>query len=292
MRDAQIRRRRVVLALLVGVSLVLLTASFGSADSGPLHPLRSAVMVVLGPLESGASTVFKPVRDLFGWFGSTLDAKDEAKRLKVERDALRQQVVDGRGALAEDAVLRRLLRMERRFGLTDYGPVTATVIGRSPSVWYSNIQVDQGSDDGLRVNDPVVDGYGVVGAVSAVTPGTAVVTLITDRTSGVSSRILGGRGDFGTVVAADGDPGGLTMELLGRGAQVSVGNIVVTAGSTAGPLESLFPPNIPVGEVTAVDQDQLSADGTVSLKPIADLGHLTSVTVLTERVAQATRSRP
>ncbi|MEI6664473.1 MAG: hypothetical protein WCL20_09280, partial [Actinomycetes bacterium] len=78
MRDAQIRRRRVVLALLVGVSLVLLTASFGSADGGPLHPIRSAAMVVLGPVESAASAVFKPVRDLFGWFGSTLDAKDEA----------------------------------------------------------------------------------------------------------------------------------------------------------------------------------------------------------------------
>lgn len=287
MRDAQIRRRRVVLALLVGVSLVLLTASFGSADSGPLHPLRSAVMVVLGPLESGASAVFKPVRDLFGWFGSTLDAKDEAARLKIERDALRKQVVDGRAALGEEAVLRRLLRMERRLGLADYGPVAATVIGRSPSVWYSNVQVDHGSDDGLRVNDPVIDGDGVVGTVSAVTPGTAVVTLITDRSSGVSSRILGGRGDFGTVVAADGDPGGLTMKLLGRGAQVAVGNIVVTAGTASGPLESLFPPNIPVGEVTAVDPDQLTADGTVSVKPLADLGHLTNVLILTERVAGA-----
>lgn len=285
MRDAQIRRRRVVLALLVGVSLVLLTASFGSADSGPLHPIRSAAMVVLGPLESGASAVFKPVRDLFGWFGATLDAKDDARRLKVERDALRKQVVDGRGALAENAVLRRLLKMDQRLALADYGPVVATVIGRSPNVWYSNVQIDQGSDDGLRVNDPVIDGDGVVGTVSALTPGTALVTLITDRTSGVASRVLGGRGDFGTVVAAEGDPGGLTMKLLARGAQVAVGSIVVTAGSTDAALASLFPPNIPVGEVTKVDEDELSAQGTVSLKPLADLSHLTKVTVLTRNVS-------
>ncbi|MEI6448212.1 MAG: hypothetical protein WCO96_10105, partial [Actinomycetes bacterium] len=96
MRDSPFRRRRVVLALLVCASLVLLTASFGSADGGPLQPVRSAAMVVLGPVGEVANTVFKPVRDLFGWVGSTLEAKDDAQRLRTERDELRTQVVDGR----------------------------------------------------------------------------------------------------------------------------------------------------------------------------------------------------
>ena len=290
MRDAQIRRRRVVLALLVGVSLVLLTASFGSADGGPLHPIRSAAMVVLGPVESAASAVFKPVRDLFGWFGSTLDAKDEAKRLKVERDELRTQVVDGRAALAQNDQLRKLVGLGRRLSLADYAPVTATVIGRSPNVWYATVQVDHGSDDSVKVDQPVINGDGVVGTVSAVTPGTAVVTLITDRSSGVSSQILGGRRDMGTVVAADGDPGMLSMELLPRGADISVGNLVVTAGARSGPLETLFPPGLPVGQVSAVNQEQLRADGVVSVKPLADLSHLDTLMILTRDVAAARRS--
>ena len=35
-------------------------------------------------------------------------------------------------------------------------PVTARVVGRSPTVWYSTVTIDQGSSDGLRIDDPVV----------------------------------------------------------------------------------------------------------------------------------------
>lgn len=280
MRDSPFRRRRVVLALLVGASLVLLTASFGSADGGPLQPVRSAAMVVLGPVGEVANTVFKPVRDLFGWFGSTLDAKDEAKRLRVERDELRTQVVDGRAALAENAKLRQMLGMERKLGLAAWEPVTATVIGRSPGIWFATVQVDVGSSDGLKVNQPVLDGEGVVGTISAVTPGTAVVTLITDRSSGVSAKILG-IGDPGSVVAAEGDPGMLEMRLLTPGSKARIGDQVVTAGSRSGPLASLFPPDLPIGRVSAVDPDRLRSEGTVSVKPQADLDRLETVTILT-----------
>ncbi len=271
-----------MLAVLVGVAILLITASFGSADSGPLHPVRSVVMTVLGPIEDGANAVLKPVRDLFGWIGSSIDAKDQAKRLRKERDELRRQVVDGRAALAENARLRRLVGLNSRLGLNDYGPVTATVIGRSPTVWFANVQINRGSSDGIRVNQPVVDGDGLVGTVSAVTPGTAVVTLITDRESGVSAKIIGS-GDEGTVIAADGNPGGLAMELLVRRTSARVGDPVVTAGTTAGPLATLFPPNIPVGTVSRVDPRSVEASGTIEVRPQADLSHLDNVVVLTRR---------
>jgi len=274
------RRRRVVLALLVGVSLVLLTATFGSADSGPLRPVRNVVMTVLGPIEEGASAVLKPVRDLFGWFGSTLDAKGDAKRFKKERDELRRQIVDGKAALAENDRLRRLVGLSRRLGLSDYRPLSATVIGRSPTVWFATVQIDHGSDDGVRVNQAVIDGDGVVGTISAVTPGTAVVTLITDRESGVSVRAIG-PGDEGTVVAADGTPGMLSMELLSRHSGIRVGDPIVTAGTRSGPLATLFPPNLPVGFVSRIDPDRLQTDGVVEVRPQADLNHLDEVVVLT-----------
>ncbi len=271
-----------MLALLVGIAIILLTASFGSADSGPLHPVRSVVMTVLGPIEDGANAVLKPVRDLFGWFGASIDAKDKAERLRKERDELRRQVVDGRAALAENARLRRLVGLNARLGLNSYGPVTATVIGRSPTVWFANVQINRGSSDGIRVNQPVVDGDGLVGTVSAVTPGTAVVTLISDRESGVSAKVIGS-GDEGTVIAADGNPGSLAMVLLVRKTNARVGDPVVTAGTTAGPLATLFPPNIPVGTVSRVEPRAVEASGRIEVRPQADLSHLDNVVVLTRR---------
>ena len=73
------------------LSLILLTAYFGESAGG-LHSVQRGVLEVLSPIQEGANRALKPVRDLFGWFGDTLDAKDERDKLQKERDSLRQQV--------------------------------------------------------------------------------------------------------------------------------------------------------------------------------------------------------
>ena len=50
-----------MLGLLVGVSLILLTAYFGESSSSPLHTVQRGVVEVLSPIQEGASTALKPV---------------------------------------------------------------------------------------------------------------------------------------------------------------------------------------------------------------------------------------
>ena len=283
MRDKQVRRRRLVLAALVGVSLVLLTASFGGAG-GPLLTLQRGVSEVLSPIQEGASRALKPVRDLASWIGDTFNAKDEAKRLRAERDALRLQVVNSQAALEENTQLRRMVGLDTRRGVDAYDPVTARVIGRSPTVWYARIEVDKGSDDGVRTDQPVIAGDGLVGKVTDVTSGTAIVTLITDHTSGVSAKILRGPGELGTVVPAVGDPNDLLIQYLPRNSQVRVGDQVVTAGSRSSRLESLVPPDLPIGTVSRVSAGELRLNQRAHMHPSADLQHLDFVQILTRGV--------
>ncbi len=72
MYDKTVRRRRAVLALLVVLSLILLTAYFGEASGGRLHSVQRGFLTVVSPIQDGANKALKPVRDLFGWFGDTL----------------------------------------------------------------------------------------------------------------------------------------------------------------------------------------------------------------------------
>ena len=81
-----VRRRRAVLLLLVGCSLILLTASFG----GGLRSIERGALEVFGPIQEGASNVLKPVRDAAGWIGDTLDAKGDLEDAEKERDQLRK----------------------------------------------------------------------------------------------------------------------------------------------------------------------------------------------------------
>ena len=268
-----IRRRRAVLGLLVAGSLILLTASFGDG----LRSVERGALEVFGPVQEGASQVLKPVRDAASWVGDTLDAKGENEDLRRERDELRRQLLAERGARAQNEQLRALLDMDKQVGLQDQRPVTARVFSRSPTIWYSTVTVDKGSNDGVREGDPVIDGAGLVGRVRRVGPRDAQVVLITDSEVAVSARVNEGRAS-GIVRTAVGDPADLRLDYLGRNDVVKEGQSVVTSGSISERFRSRFPPDIPIGRIDRVDRDE----GTVHVRPFSDLRELELVQILTE----------
>ncbi len=282
MYDKTVRRRRAVLGLLVALSLILLTAYFGEPVGGGLHSVQRGFLEVVAPIQDGASRALKPFRDLFGWFGDTLDARGERDRLRKELQAVRRDAIANEDATRRAAELERLLGLPRETDLSAYRPVTGRVIVRPPTVWYSRITVNKGSSDGVRRQDPVVNGDGLVGHVSTVTPNAAVVTLITDHTSGVSAKITK-TGVTGVVQPAVGAPTDLLLEYVRRGDQVRPRENVITAGIKSSRLDSLFPPGIPIGWVTRVDRESVGVYKTVHLRPFANLRNLNFVSILTRR---------
>jgi rod shape-determining protein MreC len=278
-----IRRRRAALAVLVGLSLVLLTVYFGEPASGVLHGVGRGAQQVLSPIEQGASTAAKPFRDLFNFVGDAFGAKGENKKLKKQLARARAELAAAQTAVRENEILRAMVNLPRRAGFPQgTNPVTARVIARSPTDWYSTIQVDRGRGDGIRVDQPVISGDGLVGKVTAVTGGTATVTLITDGSSNVPAQIEPD-GAHGIVKPAVGDPNDMQLQFIEKNHPVRKGQTVVTSGSAPGRLESIFPRGIPIGEVTSVDTGELELYRTVHMKPWADFRRLDYLTVLTGR---------
>lgn len=277
MYDKSVRRRRAVLGLLVVSCLILLTATFGSAAGGGI---QRGFNEVISPIQEGASRALKPVRDLVGWFGDTLDAKGDVESLRAERDALRQELVASEGAQRENAELRKQLEMNQQLGLDDYGPVGARVINYDPSVWYSRIGIDKGSADGIRTGMPVVASGGLVGTIDAVTRGSAQVTLVTDQTSGVPAR-TNRRNVQGVVESSGaGNPNDLLLNYTPPRSTVRVKDRIVTSGTNSRRFESLYPPNLPVGQVTRIE-DPGSDSQEIHLRPFVNLRALEFVQVLT-----------
>jgi len=91
--DKTVRRRRAVLALLVVLSLILLTAYFGESSDGGLHSVQRGFLTVVSPIQEGANKALKPVRDLFGWFGDTLHAKSQLAEVRKQKDKLLKEVI-------------------------------------------------------------------------------------------------------------------------------------------------------------------------------------------------------
>lgn len=278
MYDKTVRRRRAVLGLLVVLSLLLLTAYFGEAPNGRLHAVQRGFLTVVSPLQDGANKALKPVRDLFGWFGDTLHAKSQRDTLRKQYDQLLRQTVADQ---AEKRSYRQLLSIFHldQLGIDSYHPVTATVIGKTPNIWYMTVNIDAGESAGVHVNDPVINGEGLVGRVSSVVADGAQVDLITDSSMGVSARI-GTSSATGLVQPKVGDPNNLLLQYLPANAQAAKGELVVTSGTVAaGGDDSLYPPGIVIGQVTSVNEE--SAYKSVNVSPSVNLHNLDKVQVLT-----------
>jgi rod shape-determining protein MreC len=273
----QVRRRRAVLALLIVGSFVLLTVTYGSGSNG----LQRGVSTVFSPIQSVADGALKPARDLVNWFDQTFDARGRNSRLQSELRKARQEAVGFDAALAENTQLRKLLGLDRGGAIpSGYEPVTGRVIARSPTVWFSDVTIDAGSGDGVRVNDPVVNGDGLVGTVSSTTGGSAQVTLLADHSSAVSAKVVPVAVQ-GVIRPNVGDPDDLILDFIDSTKHVHKGQAVVTAGWRGQGIESRFPPNLPIGEVTRAPIVEQEASQQVHVRPYADLRDLDLVQVLT-----------
>jgi rod shape-determining protein MreC len=272
-----------VLALLVGVSLILLTAYFGESPNSPLHNVQRGIVEVLSPVQEGASKALKPVRDIAGWFSDTFRAKSQRDQLQKQVQTLRAQLARAQSAEALNVQLSNQVHLDNSGAISSYKPVAGNVISRDPTLWYATIEVDRGSQDGIAKNDPVTGDGALVGEVSTVAPNVSFVTLITDHSFAVTAQVQdGGSGDTGVLVPAVGDPNKLILQYLRRRAPIQAGQQVVTAGFKSGSLDSLFPSAIPIGQVSNADQNTLLNSGTVEVTPAADLRHLDVVQILTD----------
>lgn len=273
----QVRRRRAVLALLIVGSFALLTITYGQGSDG----MQRGISAVFSPIQSVADRALKPARDLVNWFDETFDAKGRNERLHSELEAARRQAVGAKAALAENEQLRKLVKLDGSGAIpSGYTKVAGRVIGRSPTVWFSDVQIDVGSGDGVEVDDPVVNGDGLVGKVSAVTGGSARVTLIADHSSGVGAKIVPG-GVQGVMKPVVGDPGDLILDFLSAEKRIGKGQDVVTSGWRGLGVESDYPPNLPIGEVAPTSLLEQEAQAQVHVRPFADLRNLDLVQVLT-----------
>lgn len=243
---------------------------------------------MLSPVESLGSGALKPFRDFFGWIGDTFHAKKENGSLRTQVQRLRKQSIALQDQVHLNAQAAQTLKLDQSAGLDPARQVSARVVLHSPTIWFSTISINKGTGAGVHKNDAVVNGSGLVGRVTDAWGDGAQVTLITDRNSGVTARVVNsGPGVItGTVeTGAPGNPNDLLFTGIELNKQVRAGQQLVTSGIQSSQVSSYFPPGIPIGEISKVNPNELQTSQQVHMKPFADLRNLETVQVLTETKA-------
>lgn len=280
-----------MLVLLVAISLILLTDYFGESQNSPLHGVQRGIAEVLSPIQAGASTVLSPVRSAAHWVSSTLQAESQVGRLKRENEALNSELAQKKYKSIQYFRMLDLLKLDNALNVKQYDPVAATIIGRDPQLWYQTIELDEGSDAGVRPQDPVIGPGGLVGDVANVTAVSSNVTLLTSPKFAVGAMVLdggnGNAGDTGVLKPAVGNPNELILSFLPSSNQLGTNREQVVTSGFQDPhdpiVESWAPPGIPIGTTPGGSGQQTGVvtSHQVSVVPTVDLSHLSVVQILT-----------
>ncbi len=273
-RPRSANRRRFVLALIVLTSITLITLDNRNGRSGPLGAAGRAAHAVVSPIGGAVSDVARPISDWWSGVSDSGHLKRENRRLAKEIAELRGNQHDVAIALSQDAELKRLLSLGQRLDLNAQ-PVAARVVDRSPGNFESTITLDRGTDAGIEEGMAVLAPDGVVGHVISSWRGGCTVRVLTDPDSAIAVRIVEHPAAVGIAQGHTGSDE-LTVADFDPSAKVQKGDTAVSSDVT----NSVYPPDLPVGEVTRVDDQSAGLGTTVRIKPYVDFDELDFVMVL------------
>lgn len=272
MRDT--RRARLILGLLLTAALVLLTIDHRTGEDSPLGPVRGMGAAVFGTAEQLGAAVARPVTSFFTAMAGAPEAQERIKRLEEENTRLKAGLS---ASLLDRKRSQELKSMLGLSGLGGYTVVSANVVARRGHPGFEDaVEIDAGTDDGVRPDMTVLNGAGLIGRVVQAGPTTSTVVLLSDPASSAGARLEGGN-EIG-VVSGVGYGGQLVrFRLLDSTAPLAPGLRLVSFGSQkAAPYVS----GVPIGVIERVEATPGELTRIAYARPFVDLTALDVVGVV------------
>lgn len=251
-----------------------------------------AVFAVVGqndssPFTSVVSTVFSPLQkltgaisDKFGWFQSSFAS---ASVYKNENEQLKELIAEYESKLVEyDDIKHKISSYEEMLGVKAENPdfvlQPANIIGTDVADVFSSLIIDKGTNDGVKVNDPVVSGNYLVGIVKKVNPSYSVVLTLLNPSVNVSAIESKTReAGYVTTNLENSENARCILAGLERTTSVSPGGIIVTSG-----IGGIYPKGLIIGTVLQVLETGYDLTSYALINPGADIPLLEDVFVITK----------
>jgi rod shape-determining protein MreC len=224
-------------------------------------------------VQSPVTTITASISNYFVSISNLRSAQSDNDILKQRVQELEVELKQKEELAAENTRLKSLLQLKES---SKYKILTARIIGRDPSVWFDSSIVNRGSLDGVKLNMPVVTDGGLVGRITAVSPLTAQVDLITRDKSGLGA-VIGQIGESNAlgVVSGTSKKDLLEMKYVPGNIDIHVGQPVFTTGQ-----DGIFPPGLKVGEIVSVSPGSATTPHLILIQPVAGLSSMQEVGIL------------
>ena len=254
--------------VLTAVICVLVAVTIYSACTGG-SAISNIFGAVISPMQKVTAVATNNAQ------ASLSEATRSYEDLVTENEQLNQQLVEFYQYKQENAQLKNYLGLKENN--PDYQFVSASVINRDPNNVYYTFTLDQGSNAGIKVNDPVITDQGVVGWVSQVSAMYCEVTTILSPDTNISSTDKVNR-ESGIISsnAQLADQGLIKMGLLEAGTTVQTGDMIVTSG-----IGGKFPKDLLIGKAVEIKPEENDVSLYATVEPFVDIKTVRDVIIIT-----------
>ena len=267
-----------ILIVLTAVCLIFISTSFFTDRL--VAPLRSAISMVVVPLQKGMNNLGLWTYDKYTTLQEISVVLDENKELKSKVDDLTEENNQLRQDTYELSRLRELYQLDEKY--TGYTKVGARIIEVTADNWSKAFKVDKGSDDGIQKDMNVIAGGGLVGIVTEVGKNYSIIKTIIEDNNSVSGMLI----DTNETCIVEGDieqsdSGFVKLTHFKSEITVRDGDKVVTSNISDKYLQGIL-----IGYAKDVTPDSNNLTQSGYLVPAVDFNNLQEVLIITEMKKQ------
>ena len=267
-----------ILIVLTAVCLIFISTSFFTDRL--VAPLRSAISMVVVPLQKGMNNLGLWTYDKYTTLQEISVVLDENKELKSKVDDLTEENNQLRQDTYELSRLRELYQLDEKY--TGYTKVGARIIEVTADNWSKAFKVDKGSDDGIKKDMNVIAGGGLVGIVTEVGKNYSIIKTIIEDNNSVSGMFI----DTNETCIVEGDieqsdSGLVKLTHFKSDMTVRDGDKIVTSNISDKYLQGIL-----IGYAKDVTPDSNNLTQSGYLVPAVDFNNLQEVLIITEMKKQ------
>jgi len=262
------------------VGLLVLAAILGmlqnrAASEGRSPVVEDAARMLLRPFQVAGASVARAGTDFVSYFRSRSSLRRENRMLREEVRRLTAENAELRDAAEENVRLRQELGFKSTFPLP---LISARVIARVPSGWFSTCIIDRGTLDGVQPGCAVATFRGLVGQVQKASPTSSTVLMLSDSSSSVGGIVQRSRVN-GICQGQNADT--LLLNYLAAESDVKVGDLVVSSG-----IGQLVPKGLLIGRIVSVKPDPGGFTKHALVRPSVRFDQLEDVSVVVRRAGK------
>jgi rod shape-determining protein MreC len=245
---------KLIVCLSISIALMLIDFRYKALD-----PIRNNINLIMRPLEHAMlfpRNVLEAISEYFTTRGTLDKENQEMKGRQAELALLANQ---SELLLVENQNLRQLMDLQNHLS---YKTLPVEILFNPPNPISQRIVINRGSNDGLKLGNPIANDSGILGQVVRIYDRSAEVSLLEDRNFAVPVQVA--RNGLRAAVFGAGRGNPLELRYLPVASDLEVGDILITSG-----IDGIYPPGFAVAVISRIERSADKNSSNVFCVPVA-----------------------